>query len=160
MIVDLYTVLCQHLTNEVGVSCGGNIGVLFETSLNALLEKACRDDNTRAIAYLIDNGADIDKPLATEGYNTYLMEACRRGAVETAELLVRKGADLNVRNEDGLTALNYAWNECHLNLVVTLVTNGADIDSVEMSPEFNDCLLYADQWMSQLDPDYVRRVAV
>lgn len=57
---------------------------------------------------LIDKGgADVNETLTGVG-STILMKAAWHGNVDLVRLLIKNGANLNTRDEDGLTALHYA----------------------------------------------------
>lgn len=61
---------------------------------------------------------------------TVLMVACVQGNVALAEDLIRRGANVNARDNEGLTALIYACLEGAGNyeIVTLLLRNGADAD--------------------------------
>jgi uncharacterized protein len=58
------------------------------------------------VAFLLDRGAAIDA-LAPNG-NTALMMAARYGAIDSAALLIARGADPRLRNQAGLSAADFA----------------------------------------------------
>ncbi|KQS94265.1 ankyrin repeat domain-containing protein [Chryseobacterium sp. Leaf394] len=64
-----------------------------------------RHSKTEIFNYLLANGADVN--LACNG-NTPLMEAAKFDAPELAKLLLKKGADKNAKDAEGLTAKDYA----------------------------------------------------
>lgn len=61
---------------------------------------------------------------------TALMVACNQNNVALAEELISRGADVNARDDEGLTALIYACLEGAGNceIVALLLRNGADAD--------------------------------
>lgn len=62
--------------------------------------------------------------------NRPLKVAAVRGDVRAIDLLVRAGAEINARNEDGYTALHHAVSQRHLPAVQRLVELGASVDAV------------------------------
>lgn len=55
-----------------------------------------------------------------------LHEAAAFGHIRIVELLLAKGADVNIRNEGGETPLHYAAGHGHTRVMETLLENGAD----------------------------------
>ena len=70
------------------------------------LHYAASGPEVKAVAFLIERGADLDSP-APNG-NTALMMAARYGPQESAELLLRKGANPGLRNHANVTAADLA----------------------------------------------------
>ena len=85
---------------------------------------ACYRGQTKCARFLIEHGADVNRPSA-EG--SALQAACYQNNPELAALLVQKGADLNTQGPDGNTALMYAVLNQNLKLVKMLVEAGADL---------------------------------
>jgi len=64
--------------------------------------------NQKAVTeLLLDHSADINAQDAMMG-NTALMGVCFKGSYELAKLLVDKGADTTLKNNQGETALDFA----------------------------------------------------
>ena len=61
--------------------------------------------------------------------NTYLSVAALSGQTESVKALLRAGADVNTRRDDGMSPLNIASNEGFIDIVRILLDNGADIES-------------------------------
>ncbi|KAL8993727.1 MAG: hypothetical protein Q9188_007253, partial [Gyalolechia gomerana] len=59
---------------------------------------------TEAVTHLLDQGLDVDTQDPADGL-TPLILACRCGKAETVELLLSRGASINVRNHSDSTAL-------------------------------------------------------
>jgi ankyrin repeat protein len=95
---------------------------------NALVYAACCGDVTTGKA-LLELGAEIDAP-AFQGY-TALISAATAGYGEFVELLLWAGADLEIRDEEGLTALAWASkvDPGHSRIVAQLLRAGADVRS-------------------------------
>lgn len=56
---------------------------------------------------------------------TALHFACENGSDNIVNLLIAKGADVNVPDEDNISPLYIASSKGHINLVRTLLNNGA-----------------------------------
>ena len=56
------------------------------------------------------------------------MGTCFKGYAEVADLLISKGADVNLRNGDGATALAFAVNFNQVDVAKLLLAHGAVID--------------------------------
>ena len=56
-----------------------------------------------------------------------LIEACKKGDLETAKKLIRTGTDVNTKDDKRVSALMYAIKSSNLDLVKELVRFGADI---------------------------------
>ena len=132
------------------------------------LHKACEDGHVEVVAALIRNGADINARRGYFGEETVLMAACaaRRGThgvqrpdLDTARLILKSGADVNLRtplrraaycnhvdvvrlllefraevdrrDRYGKTPLMAASEEGHDDVVRVLLGAGADVDACE-----------------------------
>lgn len=62
--------------------------------------------------------------------DTVLIQACR-GDFESAELLLKYGADPNIRNNSGSNSLMVAIKNDKVNIVRLLIHNGADINAID-----------------------------
>lgn len=85
---------------------------------------ACYRGQTKCAAFLIAQGADVNRPSA-EG--SALQAACYQNNTALAMLLIKRGAGLNAQGPDGNTALMYAVLNQNLNVVKALVKAGADL---------------------------------
>lgn len=56
---------------------------------------------------------------------TALMLASSKGRIELVDLLVKKGADVNVKDDEGFTALWYASRANHIEVMAYLQEHGA-----------------------------------
>ncbi|WP_052301367.1 ankyrin repeat domain-containing protein [Fluviicola taffensis] len=85
---------------------------------------ACYRGQTKCAVFLIQHGADVNRPSA-EG--SALQAACYQNNTDLARLLISKGAQLNTQGPDGNTALMYAVLNQNLKLVDLLKKGGADL---------------------------------
>jgi uncharacterized protein len=85
---------------------------------------ACYRGETKCAVFLIEHGADVNRPSA-EG--SALQAACYQNNTDLARLLVTKGAQLNIQGPDGNTALMYAVLNQNEKLVNILKMAGADL---------------------------------
>lgn len=122
---------------------------------NTSLHIASRYNTSESVTVLLDAGSDInamnDKgftPLdfalknagldGTEaiirlGINARLLEQCKSGDTQTIADLINKGADVNARNEYGLTPLIIACDNNNPEAVSLLLEHGADVNAQDDS---------------------------
>jgi ankyrin repeat protein len=93
---------------------------------DAKLIDAVRSNDLNQVRTLLNNGAN---PNASGGM-TALMYAAQNGHLETAKLLIDKGADVNAKDY-GMTALMYAAQNGHLEIANLLIDEGADVNAQE-----------------------------
>jgi ankyrin repeat protein len=129
---------------------------------------AAAENHAEAIRMLAEFGADKDAPSkvltlapfkwATTGMVsttlprggwTPLMHAARQNATEAAAALADAGADLNVRDPDGTTALVFAIINAHFDLASMLLDKGADPN---VADDTGMAALYAAADMHTLGP--------
>lgn len=87
------------------------------------LTAAVRENNFNTVKFLIDNGADVNRPAYWE---TPIGVAAYNGYVKIAEILIKHGADVNVQAEDGVTPLVNAILTNKPEMVDLLLSNGAN----------------------------------
>jgi hypothetical protein len=75
------------------------------------------------LRWLLTQGASLDAPSANG--TTALMMAAREGRYETALLLIERGANVNARNENNVSALDFAQRNNDTRLVERLKAAGA-----------------------------------
>ena len=129
---------------------------------------AANENHADAIMRLVKNGADLNArsnvlrfPLAKYGDGksarftvlprggwTPLMYAARQGAVAAARALAETGADLNLTDPDGTSALVLAIINAHYDLAAMLLDKGADANVADAS---GMAALYAAVDMNTLD---------
>ena len=93
------------------------------------LHLALRNKKETVALWLIkEGGASIDKG-SSKGL-TPLIFAAEKGFLKTVKLLIKMGADVNARDNEGLSALHYAIWYKHANVAMWLVKEaGADYEA-------------------------------
>ncbi len=94
-----------------------------------LLCSVAGDGLTRAVQFLIENGANINDI----GRNdmTPLMNACSHGKIKgekVANMLIEAGADVTYVRDDDMTALKFSFENGSKSLIQTLIDKGADVN--------------------------------
>jgi uncharacterized protein len=115
----------------MGTGCSRQLGA-------HLISAAC-DGNTDNVMKLLTLGANVN---ATNGlgYSALInVEACKGKEeptrVQLVELLIAKGASVNLRSSDGTSALMYAARNGDTQAVNALLTNGATVDAADNQGE-------------------------
>ena len=88
---------------------------------------ATQDSHIETIRSLVDAHASLEAAIPATGYSAMLL-ACSRQDVETTELLLALGADINWRSPRGETAVMVAASGESSELLRQLLKNGADPD--------------------------------
>lgn len=86
------------------------------------VRSACYMTNISIVKFLVDHGADLHKPNVNGG--TCLINSVQDPFL--CEYLIKKGADVNARDNSGNLALHYAIREDQLDTVKLLVRYGSD----------------------------------
>ena len=124
---DVVTFLIDH---------GANVAIKDKCGYTAL-HRACiiyHDCSPEVLSCLIENGADVN--LSTDNNRTPLMTACEYGHVNTVTFLIEHGANVNLQDWTGLTAVHYAVRGSQAcEILSCLMENGADVDA----KTFDDC---------------------
>jgi ankyrin repeat protein len=108
---------------------------------------AAAENHPAAVRLLVEAGAKIDIPskkmtfprkvagqtTLPVGAMTPLMYAARQGALDSARALAEAGANLNVQDPDGTTALILAIINGHYDVAAALVEKGADPNLADSS---------------------------
>lgn len=141
---DVNAVYKEEITPLIAACCEGHMDVVTE------LIKAGADVNQAqyAVYRICPKGMDFGNMKSmeitenSEGFHrvkwkTPMTAACENGHSGIVELLIKKGADVNVKNEFCETPLTAACGIGNLSLVEVLLKNGADVtleDSNEIVP--------------------------
>jgi len=105
-----------------------NVEHRAKTGLTPLME-AASGGYTEVGRVLLDKGADVNAAPVPSSRDTALTIAADKGHYRFVELLLSRGAQVDVRNKKGNSSLWLAANGGHLDVVQLLYSAGADIDS-------------------------------
>jgi len=81
------------------------------------------------VRYLLASGADPNIASDNTLKVTPLHSACAASDFNIADMLIRKGADVNAKQAGGYTPIHSAAHNGKTDLVLLLIANGADIDA-------------------------------
>jgi len=97
--------------------------------------EACQHDKLETVRRYIERGEDLNQQDEVHDH-TPLMRACRWNRLGVARLLITHGADINIINEDGITALHLACSHGYTQVVKLLIEHGADVtpDALDYTP--------------------------
>jgi ankyrin repeat protein len=90
-----------------------------EAFLEALFETILENKNLEDIKMLINVLPDVN--VASKNGTTFLMWASKEGMSEIVEELIKKGANVNIKNKNGEDATLLAYENGHLHLAHTLL---------------------------------------
>jgi ankyrin repeat protein len=127
------------------LSHGADVNAKEKTLGETALMWAAAENHPEAVEALVNGGADINarstllnlapfkwvtsgmvSTTLPRGNWTGLMYAARQGSMSAARALAEKGADLNLKDPDGTTALVFAIINAHFDLATMLLDKGAD----------------------------------
>lgn len=78
---------------------------------------ACEQNQLAIVCHLLDVEKNIDINKCTFDQRSPLFEACLRGHIEIVKVLLEKGADINMSNLAGQSALSVAWEKKQYSIV-------------------------------------------
>jgi ankyrin repeat protein len=89
---------------------------------------ACYFGQYEIARFLILKGAEVDMP-SNNGYNVYPIHSAAAGNyTDIVALLIESGANINVKQEAGVTPIHSAAQNGNLDLLILLLENNADIN--------------------------------
>ena len=120
-------------TNAVNVllQYGANVALTDKSGRTALHFAAGSSDNScEILRCLIENGADIDK--GRNDNQTPLMIAAQKGHVSVATFLIEHGANVDLQDENGNTALHHTLygSDVSCEILSCLTGSGADVNGL------------------------------
>jgi len=89
------------------------------------IQTAARKGDLKEVRRQLDWGVDVNSKTFRMRL-TALHRAAGNGHADIVELLLEKGADVNIRNEGGSTPLHWAARNGHTKVMKILLENGAD----------------------------------
>ncbi|KAA0147080.1 hypothetical protein FNF31_07655 [Cafeteria roenbergensis] len=101
---------------------------LDEIAMASALWEAAKAGNTAEASRLLDEGAPVTWENSLDDGFTALIKAAQGGHPDTVEVLLDRGADLEVKSWDGFTALMKAAQGGHKDTVEVLLDRGADLE--------------------------------
>nr|XP_034184113.1 uncharacterized protein LOC117606144 isoform X1 [Osmia lignaria] len=114
-------------TVEILLMNGANINtqdlISYPPSLSAV-----RNNHIDVVKVLLKNEVDVDFTQSVGGFSM-LHVAAEFGHQEIVDFLLKKGANVNARNDRGGIPLHTAALNGHLEVVNTLILNGADVNA-------------------------------
>ncbi|RCH54100.1 hypothetical protein DJ568_14560 [Mucilaginibacter hurinus] len=78
--------------------------------------------------YLVEKGADINLP-SNNGFNVFPLHSAAAGNfTDIAVLLIENGAQVNIKQQAGVTPLHSAAQNGNVDLLILLLEHGAEVD--------------------------------
>lgn len=102
---------------------------------------AARSGNTDILRLLIEAGADISKILTRTG-DTALIMAASAGYKECVEMLIDAGADINLKNDDGMSAIMGAAAYGHTQVLENLIIQDSNTN-ISHSESLSTSLMFS-----------------
>jgi ankyrin repeat protein len=98
-------------------------------------EEVFTGDGEMKLLDMLTSGVEENVNIDREDYQglTALMLALIQGHLKAMELLIFKGADLNVKNNGGLAALMLASQDGHVNAMELLIAKGSDVNIMNIN---------------------------
>lgn len=123
----------RHRNVEVLVQYGSDVNCPGWLGTPLIMALTCNPD-PEDCAFLLAHGANPN--VQSQLGETPLVQAAHVGTLKTVQLLLRAGADVNIRDADGKTALMMATENCmdsETEIVTLLLKAGADPTLVDKS---------------------------
>ncbi|HEX5170874.1 MAG TPA: ankyrin repeat domain-containing protein [Cyclobacteriaceae bacterium] len=101
----------------------------YSTDGFTALGLACFFGHVDVVKYLIDKGANVNKPSSNSFHVAPIHSAAAISDYEIISLLLAHGADVNVRQQGGVTPLHSAGHNGQTKIAKLLIDHGADTDA-------------------------------
>lgn len=118
---------CELEEMEVTDEVPREKGPRYHDSLDKSLSRAVVRNNIEKVRELLEHGAN---PNISTGHVPALLRAARDGALYVVQALLRAGADVDARSEQGNSALHEAARVGHNEVVICLVYSNAHVDAI------------------------------
>nr|XP_029710541.1 uncharacterized protein LOC115256349 [Aedes albopictus] len=102
---------------------------LFRPSKAKMLHIGIENGSDKVCSYLIDD-CKVHPDVKYHSGLAPLHSAIKYGHTYLVPLLLRKGADLNIRNTEGWSALHYAVHHKQMAITIFLIDKGTDVNSI------------------------------
>lgn len=90
---------------------------------------ACYFGQAEVARYLVLKGADVNQP-SNNGFHVYPIHSAVAGNyTDIARMLISNGAQVNVKQQAGLTPLHSAAQNGNTDILILLLENGAEVDT-------------------------------
>jgi ankyrin repeat protein len=110
---------------KVLIENGANINARTKWGATPLhMAISALENQVEMVTFLLENGAEVNAAIDKDQI-TPLHKAVRKGLFDVCELLINRGADVNLKTAKGETALDIAREEGNENIVELLIRNGA-----------------------------------
>ncbi|GFR22676.1 ankyrin-1, partial [Trichonephila clavata] len=113
---------------------GENVDATTPENFTAL-HLAVQANQPEVVEILLGHGANVQMKAGKNGETALHMAAGVIDGHKCAELIIKSGADVNARNEDGETPLHNAARHGQLKTVTQLLEDGAGLDSLSKQGE-------------------------
>jgi ankyrin repeat protein len=110
-------------------AAGNDLNRPFGDDGSTLLHQAVSFGNTEVVQFLLDHGADVNRP--GSGGETPISAAARFAPFELVQQLLAAGARVNVRDAHGSTPLHGASDRGNEDVIQVLIGHGADPNAAD-----------------------------
>ncbi|MBP5426387.1 MAG: ankyrin repeat domain-containing protein [Clostridiales bacterium] len=122
------SIKCHRDVAEILLECGAEVD-LREVGKYSVLTYLCFLDYKDMVELFLENGADIN---STSHSITDLISACAQNDKDVVKALLKYGADPNVVDDCGQTALHVASAKGYRNIVTQLLIGGAEVNKKDI----------------------------
>ena len=120
---------------------GGNVNFKGDRGVTPLIS-ATEKRHTGIVKYLLCCSADVDAQ-RSDNLHTSLMIACLNNDMEIAKSLMKFGADINLKNDMGCTAVDIAITKNNAEMIMELIIPYKELDALfELIEDRNTKLLF------------------
>lgn len=126
-----YAVTLGHFDMaETFIKSGAEMNQLRKTTATPYFVELCKAQNTEAVKFLLENGADPNLSAAVGRYP--IMYAVREDNFDMAEMLLSRGANPNASDLRNASPLALAVKKGNVRIAASLLDHGANADSATL----------------------------